>query len=128
MLHYKHFLRNKDLNVEVSTVFVILALLGGKLFPIVVGNLVETWPIMLHYLSLALSAACLLIFSLANIIYRYGGEGGLGQDDNNKAIIVHRVAAAQNKILYKYKYNYKINTILIKSYLQNKSNSSENPF
>ena len=70
MLHYKHFLRNKDLNVEVSTVFVILALLGGKLFPVVVGNLVETWPIMLHYLSLALSAACLLIFSLANIIYR----------------------------------------------------------
>ena len=48
--------------MEVSAVFVISALLGGKL--------VETWPIMLHYLSLALSAACLLIFSLANIIYR----------------------------------------------------------
>ena len=56
--------------MQVSAVFVISALLGGKLFPVLVGNLVETWPMMLHYLSLSLSAACLLIFSLANIIYR----------------------------------------------------------
>ena len=56
--------------VEVSAVFVISALLGGKLFPVLVGNLVEAWPCMLHYLCLILSAACLLSFSLANIIYR----------------------------------------------------------
>ena len=53
-----------------SAVFVISALLGGKLFPVLVGNLVESWPMMLHYLALVLSAACLLGFSLANIIYR----------------------------------------------------------
>ena len=57
-----------------SAVFVISALLGGKLFPVLVGNLVETWPMMLHYLSLSLSGACLLIFSFANIIYRLGGR------------------------------------------------------
>ena len=56
--------------MEVSAVFVISALLGGKLFPVMVGNLVEAGPMMLHYLCLALSATCLVIFGLASIIYR----------------------------------------------------------
>ena len=50
--------------------FVISALLGGKLFPVMVGNLVESWPIMLHYLCLAITCGCGIIFSAANIIYR----------------------------------------------------------
>ena len=53
-----------------SAVFVISALLGGKLFPVMVGNLVESWPIMLHYLCLAITCGCGIIFSAANIIYR----------------------------------------------------------
>ena len=70
ILELETFSHNKDQNVQVSAVFVISALLGGKLFPVLVGNLVESWPMMLHYLCLALSLACLLSFSLANILYR----------------------------------------------------------
>ena len=55
---------------KVSAVLVVSALLGGKLFPVLVGNLVETSPVMLHYLCLAISSACGIIFLLANIISR----------------------------------------------------------
>lgn len=55
---------------KVSAVLVVSALLGGKLFPVMVGNMVETSPVMLHYLSLAISSACGIIFGLANTISR----------------------------------------------------------
>ena len=49
---------------------------GGDLYYTVlyctvqVGQLVETWPMALHYLSLAIVAVCAAIFAAANIIVR----------------------------------------------------------
>ena len=53
---------------KVSATLIISSSLGAKLFPVVVGNLVERWPMMLHYLCLAIVCGCILIFSLASII------------------------------------------------------------
>ena len=49
-------------------VLIISSSLGAKLFPVMVGNLVERWPMMLHYLCLAIVCGCVLIFSLATFI------------------------------------------------------------
>ena len=53
---------------KVSAVLIISSSLGAKLFPVMVGNLVERWPMVLHYLCLAIVCGCVLIFSLASII------------------------------------------------------------
>ena len=53
---------------KVSAWLIISSSLGAKLFPVMVGNLVERWPMMLHYLCLAIVCGCVLIFSLASII------------------------------------------------------------
>ena len=53
---------------KVSAVLIISSSLGAKLFPVMVGNLVEEWPMVLHYLCLVIVCGCVLIFSLASII------------------------------------------------------------
>ena len=55
---------------QVSAAFIISSSLGAKVFPVLVGQLVETWPMALHYLSLAIVAVCAAIFAAANIIVR----------------------------------------------------------
>ena len=51
-----------------SATFIICSSLGAKVFPVMVGNLMEDWPMMLHYLCLAIVCGCVLIFSLASLI------------------------------------------------------------
>ena len=53
---------------KVSAALIISSSLGAKLFPVMVGNLVEEWPMMLHYLCLAIVCGCILIFSLVTFI------------------------------------------------------------
>ena len=52
----------------VSAWLIISSSLGAKLFPVIVGNLVERWPMMLHYLCVAIVCGCVLIFSLATFL------------------------------------------------------------
>ena len=55
---------------QISAAFIISSSLGAKVFPVLVGQLVETWPMALHYLSLSIVAVCAAIFAAANIIVR----------------------------------------------------------
>ena len=62
------------MNAQVSATLIICSSLGAKVFPVMVGNMVESTPMMLHYLTLAIVCGCVLIFSLASLIVaRYGG-------------------------------------------------------
>ena len=54
--------------LQVSAAFIISSSLGAKVFPVLVGNLVETSPMVLHYLCLAIVCGCVLIFSLATLV------------------------------------------------------------
>ena len=74
-----------------SATFIICSSLGDKVFPVMVGNLVEDWPMMLHYLCLAIFCVCVLIFSLAsliisrsehNLLLSREGENAAGGNDN----------------------------------------------
>ena len=53
---------------KVSAALIISSSLGAKLFPVMVGNLVEESPMMLHYLCLVIVCGCILIFSLVTFI------------------------------------------------------------
>jgi len=64
---------------KVSATFIICSSLGAKVFPVMVGNLVESWPMMLHYLSLAIVIGCVIIFSLASLIIRRSDEENIEQ-------------------------------------------------
>ena len=55
---------------QISAAFIISSSLGAKVFPVLVGQLVETWPMALHYLSLSIVTVCAAIFAAANIIVR----------------------------------------------------------
>ena len=53
---------------RMSATFSISNSLGAKVFPVLIGQFVETWPMMLHYTSLATVTACALIFILAHLV------------------------------------------------------------
>ena len=53
---------------KVSATLIISSSLVAKLFPVMVGNLVERWPMMLHYLCLIITSCCVIIFSLVTFI------------------------------------------------------------
>ena len=50
--------------------FIISSSLGAKVFPVLVGQLVESSPMTLHYLTLAIVTGCAGLFGAANIIVR----------------------------------------------------------
>lgn len=55
---------------QISSALVMSTGLGALTFPLLVGQLVETWPMTLHYLSLSIVAGCILLFGIANIIFK----------------------------------------------------------
>ena len=58
-------------NPQISAVFIISSSLGAKVFPVLVGQLVESSPMTLHYLTLAIVTGCAGLFGAANIIVRH---------------------------------------------------------
>ena len=43
---------------QISAVFIISSSLGAKVFPVLVGQLVEAAPMTLHYLTLGIATGC----------------------------------------------------------------------
>ena len=56
---------------QISAVFIISSSLGAKVFPVLVGQLVEAAPMTLHYLTLSIVTGCAGLFGAVNIIVRY---------------------------------------------------------
>ena len=56
---------------QISAVFIISSSLGAKVFPVLVGQLVEAAPMTLHYLTLGIVTGCAGLFAAANIIARH---------------------------------------------------------
>jgi len=54
---------------QISSALVMSTGLGALTFPLLVGQLVEAWPMTLHYLSLSIVAGCILLFGIANIVF-----------------------------------------------------------
>jgi len=73
---------------KISACLVISSGLGAKVFPLLVGQLVEEWPMMLHYLSISIVAGCCLMFGLANIIFfrKSGKPVSILKDESNNKV------------------------------------------
>ena len=52
---------------QISAVFTISSYLGVKVFPVLVGQLMEAAPMSLHYLTLGIVTGCAGLFAAANI-------------------------------------------------------------
>ena len=62
--------RRISISSKVSAAFIISSSLGAKVFPVMIGQFIEEFPMMLHYLSVAIVSGCALIFAVANIVGR----------------------------------------------------------
>jgi len=58
---------------KVGSVFVIASSAGADVFPVLVGQLVETWPMALMYLTLSIVCSCVLMFSIISLVAARGG-------------------------------------------------------
>ena len=62
--------RRISISSKVSAAFIISSSLGAKVFPVMIGQFIEEFPMLLHYLSVAIVSGCALIFAVANIVGR----------------------------------------------------------
>ena len=55
---------------KVGFVFIIASSAGADVFPVLVGQLVETWPMALIHLTTGIVCGCVLMFGVISLVAR----------------------------------------------------------